>query len=810
MPIENLVKDKLSSHPQIKKIVKRSYQLVMYTFSKKIKSEGDLIKVSPNDNTYDYFFGYYDKSPWDATGRYMLCMKAKDTSKEVAPHDKLEILLIDTENDNKVSKIAESNSWNVQQGCMAQWLGPDFKSKIIYNDYRDNKYCSVILDIATKEEKVIDMPIYSVASDGTFALTLDFSRLHRLRPGYGYSNIEDATVNENIPNSPCIWKIDLKNNKVEPFLFYKDFYNFEKRKEMENAVHKVNHIMISPNNDKFMVIHRFFVGKKKYSRLVTCEIKSKKLFNLSDDDMVSHCYWKNNDEIIAFLHKKDGGNGYYLMKDKTNEYTHLWQHILADGHPSYSNNKKMVLTDTYPNRKRISTVKLMNEDENIVIARVFAPFKYDNDTRCDLHPRWSLDDKKVCIDSCHEGKRGLYVIPVDKISYTNHSLLGSAITNKNKDKKIKIVYLLTSCKRKGPVEQTLNIIKNLDTNIFYPILITIYDEDKDNRLNEYLPYVNEHYYINTSKKNILLKKTKRLDDIFSKLKPDVIHSLGLFPDFYVANLNKYKKITTLRNYVYEDYLTKFGTIKGFIMSKLHLKAIKKIDKVLTCSKSLSDIYKEKLHLNFDYIQNGVDISKYEIVTKDKKREIREELNILEDDLVYIYTGQFIERKNIPFLLECFQEKYQNSDKVKLLLLGNGPLLKDLKEKYASDKIIFKGEVKNVNYYLSASDVYVSTSKSEGLPNGVLESLATGVPVILSDIPQHKEVIEVNTKAGFIYKQDDKNSLIDAFNKIEKDDLDKLSKEARESAVNYFASFKMSSKYQEEYQKLSRSEVNDEK
>ena len=46
------------------------------------------------------------------------------------------------------------------------------------------------------------------------------------------------------------------------------------------------------------------------------------------------------------------------------------------------------------------------------IARVFAPFRYDFDCRCDLHPRWSRDGKKVCIDSVHEGKRALYVIPI--------------------------------------------------------------------------------------------------------------------------------------------------------------------------------------------------------------------------------------------------------------------------------------------------------------------------------------------------------------------------------------------------------------
>ena len=52
------------------------------------------------------------------------------------------------------------------------------------------------------------------------------------------------------------------------------------------------------------------------------------------------------------------------------------------------------------------------------IARVFAPFHYDFDGRCDLHPRWSRDGKRICIDSVHEGKRALYVIPLnDSLKY---------------------------------------------------------------------------------------------------------------------------------------------------------------------------------------------------------------------------------------------------------------------------------------------------------------------------------------------------------------------------------------------------------
>jgi len=413
--IEFNINNFLNKIPKIKKIVKKCYQLSMYAISPKIKSEGDIIRISPNDGM-EYFFGYYDKSPWDATDRYMLCIKAKDAHSSVAPKEAADILLFNTQNNNSYKVLGKTNSWNVQQGCMLQWLGPDYAERIIYNDFRNGRYCSVILNIKTNKERIVSMPVYSVSQDGKFALSLDFSRLHRLRKGYGYSNLPDSTEDEKCPDKPCIWHINIENGEIKPLMKYTDFASFEPRTEMKNAEHKVNHIMLNPSRDRFMVLHRWFNGSRKYTRLVTVnnDDDDRDMYNLSDDDMTSHCYWKNDIEILAFAHKKDNGNGYYLMKDKTQEYQKMWPELSSDGHPSYSPDGSLIVTDTYPDRARIATVYCINGNNISKLTRVFAPFRYDNDVRCDLHPRWNRVGDKICFDSVFEGRRGLYVVKVDK------------------------------------------------------------------------------------------------------------------------------------------------------------------------------------------------------------------------------------------------------------------------------------------------------------------------------------------------------------------------------------------------------------
>ncbi len=430
--LEAAGKKALEQFPVVKRSAKRVYQVAsVVTNREKVKAEGDITRVSPNDN-YEYFYGYYDKSPWDITDRYMICVRVKQAYKSVAPAEPGIVCLIDTQNKNKLIKIGTTHSWNVQQSCMAQWLGPDFKSRIIYNDYREGHYCSVIYNVAEMaEERVFPLPVYDVAKDGSFALSLDFNRLHRMRPGYGYSNQPDRSKGLLCPDKTCIWKLDLSTGKVEKLFKYTDFAAFEPDETMNGAEHKVNHLMISPNGKRFMVLHRWFDKGRKHTRLVTVNVDKTEMYNLSDDVFVSHCYWKNDEEILSFLRKKETGDHYYLMKDKTQEYKLFWPELNTDGHCSYSPDGKFIITDTYPNRKRIASVYLCTEEDNRSrrIARVFSPFKYDNDCRCDLHPRWNHTGDKVCIDSVHEKKRGLYVIDIKNINNGNKTTVNGPLVS---------------------------------------------------------------------------------------------------------------------------------------------------------------------------------------------------------------------------------------------------------------------------------------------------------------------------------------------------------------------------------------------
>lgn len=368
--------------------------------------------------------------------------------------------------------------------------------------------------------------------------------------------------------------------------------------------------------------------------------------------------------------------------------------------------------------------------------------------------------------------------------------------------KIKIVFLMTSCKKSGPVQQMLNIIKYLDRTVFEPILVTIYTEEQtQSQLYIYEQYV-RHFYVSTNKLDVLLGRDKELRRKLEELQPDIIHSLGVFPDYAVCKMGKWPQIITLRNFIYDDYPAKFGKIIGKGLSRLHLYAIRHAQKVVTCSESLAKIYGERLGLQYDYVRNGVDLGQYAKVSAEVKGKIRQELGLPENAFIFVYTGQLIERKNLHFLLRSFANAFTNKKSVYLLILGSGVQYDELVEQYKDVKNIdFRGNVLNVHQYLEGCDVYVSASKSEGLPNGVLGAMATGLPVLLSDIEQHMEIYNINHDIGCVFRQNDATELIQKMHMLMEKGTTVAGEEAYRTVTENLSAVRMSHRYQELYMQM---------
>lgn len=147
--------------------------------------------------------------------------------------------------------------------------------------------------------------------------------------------------------------------------------------------------------------------------------------------------------------------------------------------------------------------------------------------------------------------------------------------------------------------------------------------------------------------------------------------------------------------------------------------------------------------NIYVLNNAIDINKFKYDEK-ARNKLRKELNIKEDTVVIGHVGRFVKQKNHTFLIDIFNEYYKLNNKSILLLIGQGPLEKKIKEKVASlnlqDSVKFLGQRNDVDRLYQALDVFLFPSLYEGLGMVLIEAQCSGLSCIASTrIPEAAKI-----------------------------------------------------------------------
>jgi len=183
-----------------------------------------------------------------------------------------------------------------------------------------------------------------------------------------------------------------------------------------------------------------------------------------------------------------------------------------------------------------------------------------------------------------------------------------------------------------------------------------------------------------------------------------------------------------------DYPWSHKLISRFLIRNLYSRA----NTVISNSKQMQNILQQEFGLsNVRTIYNPVNIEKMKEKAQkplpDKHQRI-----FTDDGPIYINVGRLHEQKGQWHLIRAFSEVVEKKPKAKLIILGGGDLRKKLKKLAydcgVEDKVFLLGNVGNVFPYLHGADCFVLTSLWEGMPNALLEALATGLYSISCDCP----------------------------------------------------------------------------
>lgn len=370
--------------------------------------------------------------------------------------------------------------------------------------------------------------------------------------------------------------------------------------------------------------------------------------------------------------------------------------------------------------------------------------------------------------------------------------------------KSKILYFVSRLRAGGPSTQLKYIIQNISSE-WDPIVLTLSPEDgataRPTFEDEGIPVQS----FELSRYGGLFKAPMQLRQFCRDVNPTVVHSQGIRPDLLSALfLNEYPRVVTLRNYAYEDYPAKYGTLRGYPAAMAHLAAVRRVDVPVACSYAVQQKLSEH-RIETKVIQNGVDTQIYQPAnSKKEKKRIRRLLGLPENRPVFISVGFLIPRKDPQLVIRGFQESQASKEGV-LVMLGDGPLLDSCREQAedGSSDIRLPGYVENVASYLQAADFFVSASHSEGLPNTVMEALASGLPVVLSDIQSHREVLDQSSRPSKFFKCGNLSEMAKALNSMLREDREDLQQAARKLAESQFTASSMSEKYQALYREVGK-------
>ena len=411
-------------------------------------SEPRALTSGPHDHL---LANYFALDAWSPDLRYMLALETDLNGRLPEANERCTLGVIDLEDGNRFIPVTTTACWNFQEAAMAFWMDDD---TILFNDVRDGKFRTVIMDWRAKKElRVLPMPVSAVSEDRTWAVCINYARLSLTRPDYGYAGPgQDALENVEWPENDGLWTMDLKTGETKLILSVAQGRSLmvptkQVPGKPGQPLAYYCHTVISKDGAKIFFLARSVNWYDKTTHKAS--IWDTTSFTVNRDGTELRRCFKDNWAGSHFNWAPDGSHRMIVTAKwdahLTGEHwskNMCWQPVEftvgeeekvrhigmgfadRDWHCVYSPDGKFMSGETYWDRKSNRCerpwVLIRLEDDAILPLRTFfVPEKYRGGYwRCDLHARWRRDGRQLAFNSVHEGSRQVYVMDVTPVAET--------------------------------------------------------------------------------------------------------------------------------------------------------------------------------------------------------------------------------------------------------------------------------------------------------------------------------------------------------------------------------------------------------
>jgi len=272
---------------------------------------------------------------------------------------------------------------------------------------------------------------------------------------------------------------------------------------------------------------------------------------------------------------------------------------------------------------------------------------------------------------------------------------------------------------------------------------------------------------------------------------DLCHAFFGIPCGYLAMKLKLPYAASLRGSDVPFYNKRFYLLDKLIFKKLSVKVWRNAEKVIANSQGLKDLaLKANPSQRIEVIYNGIDAKEFK---PDLAKKMGETIKL-------ISVGRLIPRKGYDYLIKALE----GLSGFELTLIGDGDQ-KEYLEKLAKRKgvgVNFLGKIEHnlIRDYLKKADIFILPSLNEGMPNAILEAMASGLAIIATDTGGSAELIQGN---GFVIEKGNVGQIQESLIKFleNKEQMRLMGNRSREIAEN-LSWPKGASKYTEIYNELA--------
>lgn len=417
------VYERVKRVPWLKVILRNAAQLISVGLSTQSSWMDLPMFLAPG-----YFFGFHDKCPWDRADRRILAHSAPNTDRCRRQGKPIEIGYFGNENMDDFRRVTSSRAWNWQQGTMLQW--DPAGDGILFNEISSDGIPALawhpIAEVRQDRHRILGFASAAISECGSLSAAIDFVRFGRGLAGYGYSAAAPtSSADESLPSAGG--QLFVQQRRPDGLfdtaisVTYGQCLRLRYHSSMDGAYHFFSHPQFSPDSATLAFYHRWrSPGRRVETTLFFLSISTGQLTVAQTGTMVSHYCWLSATEILAFYERTTGSDGYGIIGTDGIERSSLSVSMLPrDGHPNCHLGTGRVVTDTYPNERRLQSILLIDavrkQPTVTELAKLYAPFRFQETFRADLHPRWNRRGDRVAVDCSFPGRRSLAVFDLSML-----------------------------------------------------------------------------------------------------------------------------------------------------------------------------------------------------------------------------------------------------------------------------------------------------------------------------------------------------------------------------------------------------------